>query len=502
MRAKVIVALTFLSFSVLSSGQAGTQKLLYTFTGGEDGGQPYQAGVIFDQAGNLYGVTEYGGAYNKGTVYQLTPSPSGPWTENVLYSFTGGTDGARPQGGLAIDGAGNLYGTTSDGGVPNVYCGTVFSLSPSESGWTFTILHTFTGGKDGCSPQADVMYSGLVYGTAAGDGCSGNGTLFWMTTSGGGYRANCFEGTTGWYPGGMCGCAVGLCGTSYFGGTQQSGNIWQQGMSGSYLPASLHSFSEKGKVGWAPVGDLTSQDNEWAASGNVYGTTSLGGTGGGGAVYLLAEELTRRGWVWTISALHDFPASPEDGSSPWAGVALDAEGNVYGTTLGGPDAGGTVFKLTPGAKNNWTESVLYSFTGGSDGGVPTSGVVLDTAGNLYGTTSSGGIYDQGVVYEVTPPTATTTTLTSSPNPSTHGQAVTFTAVVASGTGVPPNGATVSFMKGAKVLGTGSLTSGSASFTTAKLPVGTDSITATYGGDSNFGGSTSNPVAQVVENPAD
>ena len=324
MRAKVIVALTFLSFSVLSSGQAGTQKLLYTFTGGEDGGQPYQAGVIFDQAGNLYGVTEYGGAYNKGTVYQLTPSPSGPWTENVLYSFTGGTDGARPQGGLAIDGAGNLYGTTSDGGVPNVYCGTVFSLSPSESGWTFTILHTFTGGKDGCSPQADVMYSGLVYGTAAGDGCSGNGTLFWMTTSGGGYRANCFEGTTGWYPGGMCGCAVGLCGTSYFGGTQQSGNIWQQGMSGSYLPASLHSFSEKGKVGWAPVGDLTSQDNEWAASGNVYGTTSLGGTGGGGAVYLLAEELTRRGWVWTISALHDFPASPEDGSSPWAGVALDA----------------------------------------------------------------------------------------------------------------------------------------------------------------------------------
>jgi len=133
---------TFLLFSILDA-RSSTQKVLYTFTGGLDGAQPFQAGVIFDQSGNLYGVTEYGGAYNFGTVFQLTPSPSGEWTETVLHSFTGGADGDLPQGGLATDGAGNLYGTTSDGGDPNAYCGTVFSLSPSPSGWTFTVLHTF-----------------------------------------------------------------------------------------------------------------------------------------------------------------------------------------------------------------------------------------------------------------------------------------------------------------------------------------------------------------------
>jgi uncharacterized repeat protein (TIGR03803 family) len=143
MRAKAIVVLTFLVFTV-SSAQAGNQKVLYTFTGGVDGSQPYQAGVIFDPAGNLYGVTQYGGAYGKGTVFQLTPSTGGAWTETVLHSFTAGTDGQQPQGGLVIDGAGNLFGTTSGGGDRNAECGTVFELSPTDSGWTFAVLHSFT----------------------------------------------------------------------------------------------------------------------------------------------------------------------------------------------------------------------------------------------------------------------------------------------------------------------------------------------------------------------
>jgi len=156
MRAKAIVVLTFLLFSV-SSGLAGTEKVLYTFTGGLDGGQPYQAGVIFDQSGNLYGVTQYGGAYGQGTVFELTPSPDGTWTETVLYNFMGAPDGAQPQAGLSIDGSGNLYGTASIDGPGG--CGTIFELSPSESGWTYSILHAFAGGKDGCGPIADLIVS-------------------------------------------------------------------------------------------------------------------------------------------------------------------------------------------------------------------------------------------------------------------------------------------------------------------------------------------------------
>ena len=144
--------------------------------------------------------------------------------------------------------------------------------------------------------------------------------------------------------------------------------------------------------------------------------------------------------------------------------------------------------------------MLYNFSGGTDGSAPTGSVVLDNAGNLYGTTNYGGAYGQGVVYEVTTAPVTTTTLASSPNPSTHGQAVTFTAVVTSSACAPPDGETISFMKGKTVLGTGTLSGGSASFTISTLPNGTHAITAAYGGDPNFTASASNVVEQVVTKP--
>ena len=137
MRPKTIVVLTFLLCSI-SSGNAATQKVLYAFTGGVDGNSP--SGVIFDPAGNLYGVTQFGGLYGQGTVFQLTPS-GGSWTETVLYNFTGGSDGFWPIGGLAIDEAGNLYGTAS--GDPSAQCGTVFKLAPSNSGWTFSPAYLY-----------------------------------------------------------------------------------------------------------------------------------------------------------------------------------------------------------------------------------------------------------------------------------------------------------------------------------------------------------------------
>jgi uncharacterized repeat protein (TIGR03803 family) len=178
---------------------------------------------------------------------------------------------------------------------------------------------------------------------------------------------------------------------------------------------------------------------------------------------------------------------------------FDGEGNIYGTTYSGGSAGdGTVYELSaPVGTGSYKEKVLWNFSG-TDGESPYLGsLIMDNAGNLYGTTYVGGSSNAGVVFEVNL-SPVVTTLTSIPNPSIYGEAVTFTAVVNSVIGAPPNGETVSFMKGTMVLGTGTLSGGSASFTISTLAVGTDSIKAVYGGDSHFGGSTSNTVKQVVK----
>jgi uncharacterized repeat protein (TIGR03803 family) len=508
MRAKVIVVLTFLLFSIPSSGQGGTEKVLYTFTGGLDGGQP-MAGVIFDSVGNLYGVTQYGGAYNQGTVFELSPSPGGTWTETVLHSFTGGSDGSQPQYNLAIDGSGNLYGGAMSGGAS--YCGTLFGLSPSESGWTFTVLHTFTGGKDdGCGPSSDLFLGGGNYGsgllgTTGAGGPADDGTVFEFSS--GTDHIVSFWGTNGDAPTGLGLSGWAVYGTTYAGGRQAGGGggvVFEWSFPPN--PHIKYKFSTTGKAGFAPCGDLAMQFNA-DGLGIMYGTTSQGGAGNNGTVYQLTQRPSDYPEppfdTWAISVPHSFSGADGDGANPYAGVVLDTAGNLYGTTVaGGADPGyaGTVFKLTPGAKNKWTETVLYSFSGGNDGSEPYASVVLDNAGNLYGTTYQGGAYNQGVVYEVTPGAATTTALTSSPNPSTHDQAVTFTAVVASSAGVPPDGETISFLKGKTVLGTGTLSGGSASFTISTLPNGTHAITAAYGGDQNFAASTSNVVKQVVTKP--
>jgi uncharacterized repeat protein (TIGR03803 family) len=406
MRAKAIVVLTFLLFAVSSGGQAGNQKVLYTFTGGVDGSQPYQAGVIFDPAGNLYGVTQYGGAYGQGTVFQLTPSTNGAWTETVLHSFTGGTDGLQPQGGLAIDGAGNLYGTTSWGGDPNAGCGTVFKLSPSDNGWTFNVLHAFTNGQDGCSPQGGnlrVLAGGSIYGTTAGGGAGSQGTVFALYPAWPFYWVWPLRGGNGEFPGGLGGYVPGAAnyGTANFGGAHGVGTVFELAGPTGYSIETKHTFNTTNAAGSYPIGDLAGQDN--GNGGFMYGVTAAGGVGGYGTVYQLTESQSIYD-LWSISVLHSF--SGLDGATPWAGVVLDAAGNLYGTTFSrGKGGAGTVFKLTLGAKNTWTHTVLYSFTGGIDGGEPTSGVVFDNAGNLYGTTNTGGAFKQGVVYEVVKTTA-------------------------------------------------------------------------------------------------
>jgi len=363
---------------------AATQEVLYTFTGGIDGGRPY-AGVTLGPDGNLYGVTQSGGLYGQGTVFELSYS-QGTWTETVLYNFTGGTDGSGPVSGVSFDSAGNLYGAALWG------CGTVFKMTPSGSTWTFTALYVFTGGfTDGCAPW-NVRYdsgSGLVWGaTAAGGGPDDLGTVFAVPTSGGSHALYPFKSwKQGYWPWGINAWGYGA---TYWGGNNGWGNVFR--LRGGRLRAA---YTFRGTdAGYYPMGDLA-MGGMW-----MYGTTSQGGSGGGGTVYGL-KSLRNGGWK--IYVLHSFSGS--DGTAASAGPILDAAGNLYGTTSsGGTDPGyaGTVFKLTPGPKNKWAHTLLYSFTGGADGGKPMSSVTIDSAGNLYGTTYEGGAYGQGVVYEIVP----------------------------------------------------------------------------------------------------
>jgi uncharacterized repeat protein (TIGR03803 family) len=270
---------------------------------------------------------------------------------------------------------------------------------------------------------------------------------------------------------------------------------------GGWNPTLIHTFAPGTKDGFDAEGTLV-----FDSAGNLYGTTEWGGANNTGTVY----ELSPGNGRWTENILYSFPGSPKrEGTHPWGGVVFDADGNLYGTTTTGGLSSlycqyncGTVFELVaPVGGGSYQEKVLWEFNL-FDGANPLASLLRDSAGELYGTTESGGPGIPaffGTVFEVNPSAASTaTTLTSSPNPSTRGHAVTFTAVVTSSEGAPPNGEAVSFMKGNTVLGTGTLSGGSASFSTSTLPPGTAGVTAVYAGDLNFVASTSNTVEQLVK----
>jgi uncharacterized repeat protein (TIGR03803 family) len=338
-----------------AAGGGWTETVLHNFGNGTDGATPY-AGLIFDAAGNLYGTTQYGGTYGVGTVFELTPAGGGSWTEKVLYSFNlNGTDGAVPEAGLIVDAAGNLYGTTYFGGT--YLYGTVFELTPAGGGgWTEQVLHSFNNnGADGSLPAAGLIFdaAGNLYGTTVNGGTGSN-------------------------------CVLG-CGT-VFELTPAAGGGWTEQV--------LHSFNNNGADGSTPFAGLI-----FDAAGNLYGTTFAGGTYGYGTVFELTPAA---GGGWTETVLHNF-GNGTDGTAPYAGLIFDAAGNLYGTTsYGGTYNYGTVFELTPAAGGGWTETVLHNFGNGTDGITPYAGLIFDAAGNLYGTTFVGGTYGYGTVFEVTP----------------------------------------------------------------------------------------------------
>lgn len=384
--------------------RAQTETVLYSFTGGADGWYP-AASLVIDSKGNFYGTTS-------NTVFKLTAS--GVLT--TLHTFTGGSDGGSSQSNsLIIDAQGNLYGTTEDGGNAGCYnsygCGVVFKMS------TFgeeTVLYTFTGGADGANPWAGVKLdtAGNLYGTTENGGAYNYGTVFKLAPDGTETVLYSFAGgTDGAFP--LAGVTLdtqgNVYGTTYLGGQggdQGYGTVFEITPSGSEIQ--LFDFysacsPEKG----CPDGEVPKAGVVLDSVGNIYGTTVFGngkgkrcgkGDNGCGVAFKLAPSHTMTK-IWRFTGLHG------DGSMPYAGLVFDAAGNLFGTTFEGGTSviGGTVFEIP---KKKGPRKVLYNFCPQSskcpDGEGPRANVVLDANGNLYGTTLLGGAYGYGTVFKLTP----------------------------------------------------------------------------------------------------
>lgn len=359
-----------------------TTLILHVFGGAAsgDGGEP-EAGVILDNAGNLYGTTQLGGRSAElckpvgcGTVFKLAPNGSGGWTESILYSFINSTDGRFPVGGLVFDGDGNLYGTTQYGGSTSCtssVCGSVFKLSPSTGGsWAETTLYDFSGGGDGGHPMGSLTFdqAGNLYGTTM------------------------FGGTT--IPVGGGGVVFKL--------TAKTDGSWSESV--------LYAF-KAGADGALPADGLI-----FDKAGNLYGMTQVGGIStkacgslyslsGCGVVFRLTPGTSE---TWSETVIHSF--NGWNGAHPTEALVFDAAGNLFGTTVNGGQitplttcAGfggcGLVFRLAPSG-SDWIETALHVFVG--YGVFPSAPLTLDSSGNLYGTTVGGGSKGHGIVFEITP----------------------------------------------------------------------------------------------------
>jgi len=365
MNAKIVCALMMVasisSVNAQERSQSWTLTPLYTFLGEADGASPSEVGL--DPAGNLYGITTFGGdagcgqSGGCGVAFKLNARGQ----ESILHTFTAPPDGATSYVGLLRDSSGVFYGETLNGGSNGA--GIIFKLTPPPTAcaavlcpWHETILHQFSGGSgDGANPYGDLIEdsSGNIYGTTMGGGSAGSGTVFKLDSAGN--------------------------------------------------ESILYSFGPP-PDGANPYGALLRDQ-----AGNLYGTTSSGGTSNAGTVF----ELSPSGSGWTEQPLlYEFTGG-SNGGAPFAGLIADEQGNLYGTTYFGGDLHcgcGVVFELSPSPNGTWSEMVLYTFTGVPDGGNPEAALIRDTSGNLYSTTSQGGIatgcpfgsVGSGTVFELSP----------------------------------------------------------------------------------------------------
>ena len=394
----IVLSVTLL----LTAATAQTFKVFYTFNF-TDGSAP-NGDLIRDSAGNFYGTTQFGGSSNRGLVYKLDPTGH----QTILYIFTGGSDGGTPIGRLLRDSAGNLYGITSLGGDPTCACGTVFKLAKNGS---LKVLHKFKGGKDGAQNQGQselglVMVNGDLYGSASFggvsgcDGTLGCGVLFKVTQSGKETVLYRFTGQAdGAFPQDLtsdqAGNIYGAAGGSYMQGN--AGTLFKLDTTGKLT--TLYTFPG-GADGNSPRWHLLR-----SATGVFSGVTQFGGDTTNCAI-----SSAGCGVVFTVNAsakervLHTFGKLASGGEEPSGGL-LNVSGNYYGATLYGGTVNsactfgcGVIYRLSSSGKY----SVLYRFTGGTDGGLPSGRLTEDASGNLYGATDTGGNGSNGVIYQITP----------------------------------------------------------------------------------------------------
>ncbi len=381
------------------SAPAQTFTVLHNFTGGADGASPY-AGVTIDSHGNLYGTTAYGGN-GSGVVYKMTHA-NGGWTFATLYQFGEQNDAAVPYAGVVVGPDGSLYGTTFAGGTN--HDGAVFNLRPPArfppsifAPWTETVLHSFQGGTDGVNPYAAVTFdqAGNIYGTTSAGGAGGGGTVYELSRSGGGWTESVifnFSGPNGAIPysGVIFDNAGNLYGTTLQGGSDgRFGAVYELTYVApvGWTESFLYSFTDPSD-GAEPYAGLT-----FNASGNLFGAAA----DGAGVIF----ELTPFDGTWSYSSLYGSGGGIEP-CGPLGSLVADAAGALYGaTTCDGAHGAGSIFRLTH-INGGWMYTTLYSFTGGYDGAYPEAAVAFDAHGNLYGTTIEGGADGNGVVWEFTP----------------------------------------------------------------------------------------------------
>jgi len=338
------------AFKMSRTDHGWKKTKIHVFTGAPSDGMRPSSGLIFDESGNLYGETLFGGAVNAGTVYKLSPNSGGGWTEQVLFSFAHTPLGINPNGGLIFDQSGNLYGVAGGG----LNCGVVFELTRQSSGiWTERLAYSFKPeGGDGIQPNGGLAFDpqGNLFGSTYLGGANGEGTVFELTP--------------------------------------------QQG---SWRETVIHSFAND-ENGRSPLGGVVT-DN----IGNVFGTTWRAGSADAGTAFELSPGAAGN---WNFKLLHAFKGEQDTGF-PVASMIFDSAGNLYGTEEGDgynwPSVG-SVFRLTPEATGEWKEVVLHRFGGGPDGGYPIDSLAIDMSGNLYGTANDGGNsgcwYGCGVIFEV------------------------------------------------------------------------------------------------------